>query len=239
MADRRYNRNPNRTPKMLSAIKSVTFCSHMDHGGREEHDWLFSLPDYPFDKLGLHNIEELILWPTGHDETWKKLKPREDAVGGPDSPVEITFAAFARALVAIIRRRKALNKIIVHCRQFILRKDLPTLRKEFRSEFAAPSFQNWSCEDLEVSFRDNYYNWAQCWYIIAVEPDRWRLVYEGPDDWERSVTLEFRISDEWEAHYAKYAVDSPPLRERQHAFLERMLSPGLLETLRNPFSSAG
>lgn len=78
-------------------------------------------------------------------------------------------------------------------------------------------FRNWDCEELEVSFRDDYYNWAQRWYIIAVEPDHWRLVYEGLDE-ERSVTLEFRVSDEWEAYYAKYAVDSPPLRERQLAF---------------------
>lgn len=224
---------PNLNPDMLSAIKSVTFCYHMDHTSRGEHNWLFYLPDYPFDKFGLHNIEELVLWPTGQDETWKKLKPREDAVGGPDSPVEITLAAFARALMATIRRRKALKKIVVDCRQFILRKNLPKLRKEFRSEFAAPSFQNWSCEQLEVAFQGDYYNWAQRWYIIVVEPDRWRLVYEGLDDEERSVTLEFRVSDEWEAYYAKYAVDSPPLRERQLAFFERVLSPGLLETLRN------
>jgi hypothetical protein len=113
----------------------------MYHGGPGEHNWLFALPDYPFDKLGLHNFEELVLWPTGHHETWKKLKPRENAVRGPDSPVEITLAAFARALVATIRRRNSLKKIAVDCRQFILRKDLPKLCMEFRSEFAAPSFQ--------------------------------------------------------------------------------------------------
>lgn len=134
---------------------------------------MFAVPDFDFDKLGLRNLEELILRPTGNDEIWKKkMKPREDAIGGPDSFTQITLAAFARVLLATVRQRKALKKIIVHCRQFVLRKDLPKLQKEFRSEFHQPSFQNWDREGLEDAFQNHYSSWAKSWGIVLVEPDR-------------------------------------------------------------------
>jgi hypothetical protein len=196
---------------------------------------VFAVPDFDFVKLGLRNLEELVLRPTGNDEMWKTLKPREDAVGGPDSFTEITLAAFARVLLATIRQQKALKRIIVYCRQFVLRKDLLKLQEEFRSEFCQPSFQNWDREELENAFQNHYSLWAKSWNIIPVEPDRWMLVsHQGVHGLERSVTLDFRVSDEWEEYYAKYAVSSPPTRpERGLDYFERLLGPDFVEALRH------
>lgn len=58
--------------------------------------------------------------------------------------------------------------------------------------------------------------------------DRWRLVYQGLDDGERTVTLESIVSDEWEAHYAKCAVDSPPLSERELGFYKRVVGTHII-----------
>ncbi|KAJ5110530.1 hypothetical protein N7532_001065 [Penicillium argentinense] len=222
-------------PDLLQAIKSVTICSYVDEMCRGEHTWLFAIPDFDFVKLGLRNLEELVLRPTGSYDMWKTLKPREDAVGGADSFTEITLAAFAKVLLATIRQQKALKRIIVYCRQFVLRKDLPKLQKEFRSEFYQPSFQNWDREEPENAFQNNYSLWARSWNIITVEPDRWMLVsHQGVRGLERSVTLDFRVSDEWEEYHAKYAVSSSsPGPEGELDYLERLLGPTFVEALRH------
>lgn len=180
--------------EQTQAIRSMVYSNYHAYEGYH-HLWLRQMVNFRPDRAGIV-LEELSLRPAWELKEILPLISREDEAIREDIQ-RGPAAELARSVLATVRNLKTLKRINILCDGMLLEKDIAAVQKEFRTEFRHPSFHYWR-RLTAPCFGDNYTTWAQMWRVVVHDTRRWTLLTRGGDaNTQRSVKIEFRMSNSW------------------------------------------
>lgn len=181
-------------PNKIRAIQSMAYSNYLGDDGYN-HRWLQGLSHFRPDQCGIM-LDELVLRPAWEDEKILPLISREGR-GNHMIMDRGRLRDLRNGVLVALRNIATLKRIVIYCDGLLFERDIAALHEEFMCD------------------------WRQNWDIIIRDPRQWTLTlltYEGGAQRERSVTIEFRMSDSWVGYYfppLPLSADSQRFRESE------------------------